>query len=85
MKIQRVIFSASLATVLAFASYGIAMAEDEPEVSDQQYCEMDADEAGMIDERDIREYVAQCLDELRRENDASETELEPKEVSGEKW
>ena len=61
--------------VMSLMVAGAAQAEEEPQISDQQFCELEAESAGMMDAADIREYVQQCLDELEMKNeDDSESE-----------
>jgi len=56
--------------VLSLAASGIALAQEEPEMSNQALCELEAEEAGMMNEDDIRDYVEQCLNELRQQNES---------------
>jgi len=60
--------------VLMFLSLmvaGPAAAQEAEDITDQQYCEQDAEEAGMRDAEDIREFVQQCLEEFRMQNEES--------------
>lgn len=71
MKIQNIVFFASFVFVIALAVPGVASAEEEQEMSNQQYCEKEAKEAGMVEEKDIQEYVEQCLAELNTEKSSA--------------
>ncbi|MCG7988462.1 MAG: hypothetical protein ABW157_15240 [Candidatus Thiodiazotropha sp. LLP2] len=64
---------------------GIALAQDEPEMSDAQYCEMEAEEAGMMNESDIRDYVKQCLEEIRLQDEAHAPEHDSDEGNATNW
>lgn len=68
MKIQNNLFFAALMSVIALSASGIVSAQEEQEMSNQQYCEKEAKEAGMSEEQDVQEYVAQCLAELNAKN-----------------
>lgn len=75
MKIQSKMVTAALMFVMVFAANGIASAEDEPEMTAQQYCEQEAKQAGMTEAQDVQEYVAQCLAESdAQKSPASEAE-----------
>lgn len=58
------IFINALIFVLVLSVSGIAAAQDEQEMTNQQYCEKEAKEAGMTDDQDVKEYVSQCLAEI---------------------
>lgn len=65
MKIQKIMFNAIFMSAMIFMGAGIATAEDEPEMNAQQSCEKEAKEAGMASDKDVGEYVAQCLAETQ--------------------
>lgn len=70
----------SAVVVFSLMLGGGVLAQDQPEVTDQELCQMEAEEAGMMDENDIHDYVEQCLDELHRQeepnNNSSDSESE---------
>ena len=74
MKIQQKLLAAALMFVSVFAATGIASAAEEEEMTAQQNCEQEAKQAGMTEEQDIQEYVAQCLAEAAQKNSAPEAE-----------
>ena len=59
---------AALAVLFSLAATGVAVAQDQTEMSDQETCELAAEEAGMTSEGDIRDYVEQCMEEIRQQN-----------------
>ena len=65
MKMQKSMLAA-VVSLLLWAGQGVALAENEAEMSDQQYCEQEAEQAGMMDAQDIKDYVVQCLAELKQ-------------------
>ena len=64
---------ATLAVFFSLSATGVAVAQDEPEMSDQEMCELEAEEAGMMSQGDIRDYVEQCLEEVRLQNEMEES------------
>jgi hypothetical protein len=69
MKIQKFNVSAIIMMVVMLAGIGIAMA-DEEKMTDHQYCAKEAKEAGMSEEKDVSEYITQCLAEMEETKSA---------------
>jgi len=69
MKNQKFNFSAIIMVVVMLAGIGIAIA-DEEKMTDHQYCEKEAKEAGMSAEKDVSEYITQCLSEMEETKSA---------------
>lgn len=46
-----------------------AVAQETAEMTDQQFCELEAEEAGVSDTADVRAFIAQCLEEIRQQNE----------------
>jgi predicted chitinase len=69
MNIQKFGFSAIIMIVVMLAGIGITIA-DEDKMTDQQYCEKEAKEAGMSAEKDVAEYITQCMAEVEETKSA---------------
>lgn len=64
--------SAFLASaIISLSLGGVVAAQDVSDMSDRQLCELEAREAGMMDESDIQDYVEQCLEGLVQQEDSS--------------
>jgi len=75
MKMQKSIWVVGLVTALLMVNSGAVLAQETPEtndtqMSDTQYCESEAEQAGMVSQDDIHEYVSQCLEEIRVQDEA---------------
>lgn len=66
MKKRETMLAIVMSSLLLLAGQGVAQAESEMDMSDREYCEQEAEQAGMIDAQDVMNYVAQCLDELKQ-------------------
>ena len=73
MKIQKFKFSTIIMIAVMLAGAGIAVADEEAKMTDQQYCEKEAKEAGMSAEKDVSEYVTQCLAEVQESKSTAAT------------
>jgi len=71
MKKYKVIHSALAAAALAMGGYSMAYAEESVEISDRQVCEQEADEAGLLTDQEVEDYVAQCLEDIQAQNEES--------------
>jgi len=72
MKLKKL---ACLSILVVFSLLGGAVvAEEAPDMSDQELCELEAEEAGMMSEDDILDYVEQCLEEFRHQNDVDDNQ-----------
>ncbi|MDT8385519.1 MAG: hypothetical protein RRB22_14015 [Gammaproteobacteria bacterium] len=72
MTLYRNTFLTALMLLIIFASAGTAFAEGEAEMTSQQFCELEAKQAGMENPKDVQEYVAQCLAEIELQKNADE-------------
>jgi hypothetical protein len=64
MKIKNYMFFAVFMLSMVLSSIGIAVAEDEAEMTNQQYCEKEAKDAGMTEGKEASDYIAQCLADI---------------------
>ncbi len=67
MKYKKLVVPAWVAMSLLMG--GVASANDGQDKRDMEYCQQEAEGAGMVDEMDIQEYIQQCMDELRLQNE----------------
>lgn len=75
MTLYRNTFLTTLMLATIFALTGTASAEGETEMTSQQFCELEAKQAGMENTKDLEEYVAQCLAEIElQKNSEQESE-----------
>lgn len=70
MTLYRNTFLTVLMLVTIFALTGTASAEDKNEMTSQQFCELEAEQAGMENPEDFKEFVAQCLAEIELQKNA---------------
>lgn len=49
---------------LSMSMGGQVLAQEGQELTDREYCEQEAEQAGMVDPDDIRDYVEQCIAEI---------------------
>lgn len=64
MKIKNYLFFAIFMVSMILSGVGVAVAEEESEMTNQQYCEKEAKEAGMSEGKEAADYVAQCLADI---------------------
>ena len=84
MKVKKSGWLVSLASAALMLGSISASAMEEAEMNDTEYCESEAEQAGMVDGDDVREYVAQCLDEIRSQEEGdSENNNDQREGDGE--
>ena len=72
MNIQKNILFSAFMLVIVLSVSGIASAEEQSEMTNQQYCEKEAKEAGMPEGQDSEDYVAQCLSEIEAKSGSME-------------
>lgn len=83
MKVKQAWMVGALALMaLTFSGYAAAE-EEEEEVSDQQYCEMEAELAGIKGTAEIRAYIERCLEEVTQQNEEVEATHGYRENDGE--
>jgi len=72
MKIYKIFCVGTLMLFSLLAVNGIALAKDPLEMSDKESCEQEAKEAGMsagaVSDKELQEFIAQCLKEIREED-----------------
>ena len=69
MKMQNKMVASGVIIFAMFVGQSLALAEDE--ISDREYCQQEAEAAGMVEADEIREYIAQCMQEISPSQDDS--------------
>ena len=76
MRMNKLSQSIALATITLVMG-GVAVAQEEPEMTDREYCQLEAEDMGLVEKDEIQEYVAGCLNDIRLQAEAeAEAEVE---------
>jgi len=68
MKLNKLV-ALPVVVLMSFLAFDLAAAQETAEMTDQQYCELEAEEAGVSDTADARAFIVQCLEEIRQQNE----------------